>query len=353
MAERVYALILCGGRSSRMGTDKAALPFGGQTLLARAAAFWSARPEICGVLAAVGSPEHGLDLPDGVTPVYDLYPGGGPMAGLHAAFAGSDADALCVSAVDMPFLTPELLPPLCASGADACVYEKDGRPEPLLGLYRRACLPALDAALRDGRRKMSALLGAVRAKVLPLPADLRPAAENLNTRDNYLRAIAGTPPTVSCMGWSGSGKTTFLEKLLPALIARGLRVNLIKRDAHGFEMDIPGKDTWRLTRAGAACTAILGPEGWAILGREEIELDDLRAKLPPADLILLEGHKYCAYPKVEVHRRATGKPFITTDATLLAAITDEPLPTDAPQLGLDDADACADLILRTFFPARS
>ena len=349
-AGRVCALILCGGRSSRMGFDKAALPFYGQTLLERAADFWTAQPGVAAVLAAVGGPERALPVPAGVTPVYDAFPDAGPMAGLHAGLLqlGSDADALYVSAVDMPFLTPGLLPPL--PEGDACVYVKDGRPEPLLGAYRRSCLPALESALRHGQRKMTALLDAVDTAYLPLPEALAAAAENLNTHADYLRAIAGAPPTVACMGWSGSGKTTFLEKLLPALTARGLRVAVVKRDAHGIRMDTPGKDTWRLARAGAVCTAIMGPEGWAVLGREEIELDGLRAKLPPSDLVLIEGHKYGPYPKLEVHRRETGKPFLTADATLLAAITDEPLPTAAPQLGLDDAEPCADLLMEIFFP---
>jgi len=123
----------------------------------------------------------------------------------------------------------------------------------------------------------------------------------------------------------------------------------MKHDGHGFEMDKPGKDTYRLSAAGAVCTAISGPNGWAVLGREPIEFEVLRQKLPDADLILCEGMKYAGYPKLEVHRRATGKPFITHDATLLAAVTDEPVDTDAPQLGLDDAASCAALILETFF----
>lgn len=351
MAERVCALILAGGRSSRMGTDKTALSLGGQTLLERAAAFWLAQPGIDGVFAAVGTEEHLPSLPEGVTPVYDEYPGCGPMAGLQAAFSQADADILYVSAVDMPFLTTEtLLPP---PAGDAAVYVKNDRPEPLLGVYRRSCLPAMEAALRDGRPRMSALLDAVETAYVPLPEALLSAAENLNTRADYLRALAGSPPTLVCMGWSGSGKTTFLEKLIPVLIGRGLRVAVVKHDAHGFEMDKPGKDTWRLSRAGAVGTAISGPNGWAVLGREEIGLDGLKAKLPPADLILVEGHKYSAYPKLEIHRAATGKDFILAgDDSLLAAVTDEPVPTAAPQLGLDDVDACAALILEIFFPEK-
>ena len=350
MAERVYALILCGGRSSRMGTDKAALPMDGGTLLERAAAFWTARPEIGAVLAAVGAPEHGLVLPADVTPVYDAFPGGGPMAGLHAAFAGSDADALYVSAVDMPFLTPEALPPM--PKGDAAVYVRNGRPDPLFGVYRRSCLPALTAALERGQRKMSVLLDALRTEYHELPEGSSAVLENLNTRADYLRALAGSPPAVCVMGWSGSGKTTFLEKLIPVLTARGLRVSVVKHDGHGFEVDRPGKDTWRFTQAGAAAAAISGPNGWAVMSREDITLGDLLRRLPPSDIVLVEGHKLSPLPKLQVYRAAAGKPFIDGDPAVFAVATDDDPPTELPRLGLDDAEAAADLLCGIFLPER-
>lgn len=345
---RVCALVLAGGRSSRMGRDKALLPLDGGTLLDRAVRFWQGVPGIDGVIVSVGAAEHFDTLPNGVTAVPDLFPGGGPMAGLHAAFSQTDAELLYVSAVDMPYLRADaLLPP---PAGDAAVYSNAGRPEPLLGVYRRSCLPALETALRAGRRKMAELLAVLDTAYIPLPEALSTAVSNLNTREEFFRALAGSPPVVLCMGWSGSGKTTFLEKLLPLLTARGLRVAVLKHDGHGFQMDTPGKDTWRLAQAGAVATAIAGPNGWAVLSRDDITFEDLRAKLPPVDLILGEGFKFAGYPKIEVHRRATGKPFITRDGTLLAAVTDEPVDTDAPQLGLEDAAACAELLIRTFFP---
>lgn len=347
---RTAALILAGGQSRRMGSDKTVLELGGQTLLSRAAQFWQNAGGVDLVLAAVGTKEHLLSLPAGVTAVYDAYPGAGPMAGLHAAFSQTDAELLYVSAVDMPFLTPEaILPP---PPKDAIVYTKNGRPEPLFGVYRRTALPAIEAALRDGRRKMTDLLAVLDTEYVPLPDALADAVSNWNTRADMLRALAGTPPTVVFMGWSGSGKTTFLEKLLPELTGRGIRAAVIKHDAHGFEMDKPGKDTWRFAQAGAAVTAISGPNGWAVLGSGDIELGALRAMLPPVDLILVEGHKFSGYPKLQVYRRAVGKPLIPGDATLMAVLTDEPVDTPVPRFDLDDPAACAEFLLQTFLPER-
>lgn len=351
MSERVYALILCGGRSSRMGADKAALPLGGGTLLERAAAFWSARPEVGAVLAAVGTPEHSLSLPAGVTPVYDVFPGAGPMAGLHAAFVQTDAEALYVSAVDMPYLTPDALPPI--PEGDAAVFVKDGRPDPLFGVYRRSCLPALTAALERGDRRMTALLEELDVEYRELPEGLSAVLENLNTRADYLRALAGSPPAVCVMGWSGAGKTTFLEKLIPVLTSRGLRAAVVKHDGHGFELDQPGKDTWRLSQAGAVAAAISGPGGWAVTSREEIALADLLRKLPPADIVLVEGHKLSPLPKLQIYRAAAGKPFIDGDPAVFAVVTDDDPPTELPRIGLNDAEAAADLLCGIFLPEKN
>ena len=343
---KTYALILAGGRSRRMGQEKALLPMDGGDMLSRAVTFWQSAEHIRGVIVAVGTDDHFPALPNGVLPVSDVYPGAGPIAGLHAAFTKTDADILYVSAVDMPFLQKDaLLPP---PDGDAAVYVKDGRPEPLFGVYRRSALAAMDSALRAGQNKMTALLETLKTQYIPLPPALSRTLSNLNTHEGYLRALAGTPPMVAVTGWSGSGKTTFLEKLLPALTVKGLRVAVIKHDAHGFQMDTPGKDTARLAAAGAVCTAISSPHGWAVLGKEEISPEAFRAKLPSVDIILLEGFKYAPLPKIEIHRRETGKPFITHDGTLLAAVTDEPLETPAPQFGLEDAESCAALIIKTF-----
>jgi len=342
------ALILAGGQSRRMGSDKSLLALDGQTLLARAVAFWQAQERIDAVLVAAGTEEHLSDLPDGAIPIYDLFPGAGPMAGLHAAFAQTDAEVLYVSAVDMPYLTADALLPV--PEGDAAVYVKDGRPDPLFGVYRRSCLPALTAALKAGRRKMSALLDTLTVEYRELPDGLASVLENLNTRADYLRALAGSPPAVCVMGWSGSGKTTFLEKLIPVLTARGLRVAVVKHDGHGFEIDKPGKDTWRFTRAGSVATAISGPNGWAVMSPEDIALGELLRKLPPADLILVEGHKLSPLPKLQVFRVAAGKPFIDGDPAVFAVATDDEPATDLPRLGLDDAEAAADLLCGIFLP---
>lgn len=340
------ALILAGGSSRRMGQDKALLPWGKETLLERAVRFWLQSGRVDRVLVAEGTPGRLFPLPMGAEPVADRVPGRGPMEGLVAGFQYSGAELLYVSAVDLPNLRPEaILPP---PEHDVSVYRRADRAEPLFGVYRASVVPAAQGLLDRGNGRMSDLLKAVRTDYYYTPPCLEGVLQNLNTPADCLAARAGSPPMVTVTGWSGSGKTTFLRGLIPALGRRGLRVAVIKHDAHGFEMDRQGKDTWLLSRAGAQHVAILGPGQWALLGRGERQLDQLRQCLPPVDLILGEGFKYSPLPKLEICRAGTGQERITRDDSLLALITDHPLEEPVPQLGLEDYEGCARLLCRSF-----
>ncbi len=348
MAERRglrCALVLAGGRSSRMGRDKALLRWGEETLLERAVRFWRASGRVDRVLVAEGAPGHFPALPPGALAVPDRAPGRGPMEALVSAFLASGAELLYVSAVDMPNLTAKaILPP---PEHDAAVYRRPGRVEPLFGVYRRSVLPAAEGLLERGRGGMSDLLAAVKTDYYYTPPCLERVLQNLNTPADCLAARAGNPPMVAVTGWANAGKTTFLLGLIPALARRGVRVAAVKHDAHGFEMDREGKDTWRLARAGAESVAILGPDRWAALGRGERSLEELRRALPPADLILGEGFKRSPLPKLELHRAGSGG-LICRDDSLLAVVTDQELETAVPRFGWEDYEACAGLLCRTF-----
>jgi molybdopterin-guanine dinucleotide biosynthesis protein B len=116
-----------------------------------------------------------------------------------------------------------------------------------------------------------------------------------------------TVPIVSMVGKSNSGKTTFLEKLLPELARRGYRVGVVKHDVHGFEIDQPGKDTWRLRQVGAGRVVISSPQRFALIGQveQELTLDELTGRyLGDVDLVISEGYKRGDKPKIEVCRAA-------------------------------------------------
>lgn len=151
-------------------------------------------------------------------------------------------------------------------------------------------------------------------------------------------------------GWSGSGKTTLIERLLPAITARGLRVSVVKHAHHDFDIDQPGKDSWRHRVAGASEVIVTGGQRWALMHElrdgPEPTLDDHLARLADCDLVIVEGYKREPIPKLEVHRRATGKPTLwESDDGIVAVATDEPLSSPRPQFPLNDIDAIADFVL--------
>ena len=165
-------------------------------------------------------------------------------------------------------------------------------------------------------------------------------------------------PIVSVVGNSSAGKTTFLEKLIRELKRRGYRVAAVKHDTHSFEMDQPGKDTYRLAEAGSDVVMISSPRKLALLEKvdEERSLDDLAAMVSDrVDVILTEGYRRAAKAKIEVSRRESGSELVAPPQNLLALVTDQQFKLDVPHFGLDDASSVADLLERHFglAPARA
>jgi molybdopterin-guanine dinucleotide biosynthesis protein B len=161
-------------------------------------------------------------------------------------------------------------------------------------------------------------------------------------------------PIISIVGKSGAGKTTFLERLIPELKRRGYRVAVVKHDVHGFEVDVPGKDSWRLAQAGSDTVVIAGPSKLALIrGLErEMSLGEIAALLPEADIILTEGYKRGTAPKIEVSRRAVSQELLCTEEELVALVTDQSFPLDVPQFELDDVAGVVDLLEKQFLKGR-
>ncbi|HVV91811.1 MAG TPA: molybdopterin-guanine dinucleotide biosynthesis protein B [Hyphomicrobiales bacterium] len=153
-------------------------------------------------------------------------------------------------------------------------------------------------------------------------------------------------------GWSGAGKTTLIARLLPALVARGLRVSTIKHAHHGFDVDKPGKDSWVHRKAGAQEVLVASSRRWVLmheLGTEEAEpgLGELLRRLSPCDLVLVEGFKRDPLPKIEIVRAESGTPpLYPGDPTIVAVASDRSLPGLAiPVVDLGDLDAVTALVL--------
>lgn len=152
-------------------------------------------------------------------------------------------------------------------------------------------------------------------------------------------------------GWSGSGKTTLIEKLIPEFNARGLRVSMIKRAHHNFDVDVPGKDSWRHRQAGCQEVLVSSSNRWALMhelrGGPELSLEECISRMSACDLLLVEGNKHSPLPKLEVWREANGKPLLHPgDPHVVAIASDNVLDTSLPRYRLDDARGIADFILQ-------
>lgn len=153
---------------------------------------------------------------------------------------------------------------------------------------------------------------------------------------------------IGLAGYSGAGKTTLITKLIPALAAQGLRVSTLKHAHHAFDIDTPGKDSYAHRAAGASEVLVASAKRFALMhelaaGDAEPTLGDLLRRLAPADLVIVEGFKAEAHPKIEVHRSANGKPLLVGSVPNVRAVAaDSPLAgLDVPVLDLNDIAAMA------------
>ena len=158
---------------------------------------------------------------------------------------------------------------------------------------------------------------------------------------------------IGLAGWSGSGKTTLLTRLLPVLTGRGLRVSTLKHAHHNFDIDKPGKDSYEHRAAGAQQVLVASGHRWALMtelrGAPEPGLRELLGQFAPVDLVVVEGWKFDPIPKIEVHRSATGKPWLCGEDAMIRALREgrlggavldvfgeEPLPADSPLWDMPD-----------------
>ena len=163
--------------------------------------------------------------------------------------------------------------------------------------------------------------------------------------------IVRESPIINIVGFSGAGKTSLLEKLIPEFTRRGFRVGTIKHDVHGFEIDQPGKDSWRHKQAGASTTIISSSRKVGIIMDVDHDHhpDELASLLSNVDIILAEGYKQVDKPKLEVFRPGVHKePLLKDDENLVALISDMAVNLDVPQFSMNDIEGLTDFLITYF-----
>ena len=155
-------------------------------------------------------------------------------------------------------------------------------------------------------------------------------------------------PIVAFSAWSGTGKTTILEKLIHILKQKGLRLAVIKHDAHEFEIDKEGKDSWRFTQAGADVMILSSEAKTAVIEQRQLGLKELLLKIQDVDLILVEGYNDEELPRIGISRKATGRGLRLPVEQHIAVITDEEMTGEIPVFALDDVEGVAEFLLDKF-----
>ena len=159
-------------------------------------------------------------------------------------------------------------------------------------------------------------------------------------KDTELQALVSPAKLLGFAAYSGTGKTTLIEALLPELVAAGVRVGMVKHSHHRIEMDKPGKDSYRLRQAGASQLVLATPER-SILFQEHADEPELEQQLAllqcdELDLVLVEGYRHRHFPKIELHRPEMGRPLLSaSDSSIIAVASDQAISTELPQLDLN------------------
>lgn len=153
-------------------------------------------------------------------------------------------------------------------------------------------------------------------------------------------------PVFSVVAYSGTGKTTFIEKLIPELKKKGLRVAVVKHDAHEFEIDKEGKDSDRITKAGADITGLVCASKSVLMENRPRDIRYIFKNIRDVDVILTEGYKTGKWPKIMLHREATGKPLPLDPAACMAVVSDVPVASAKRIYSFDDADQIAEMICK-------
>ena len=351
-------IVAAGGKSTRMGQDKRFLPLDGESLLARTLRKGRAAGFRSIVLAAEGAREELTILAAeyGAMLVTDEIPAQGPAAAIAAGLSTAETEWSLVLSGDMPFYDFELvrtLLPYADGDAQVILPTLGGYWQPLAALYRRDAGAVFATAIARGDRKLGIILRELTVREVPLTVDAG-LFFNVNTPAAYRLALGRLAneqrmkPVLSVAApASGTGKTTFIEKLIPLLVQRGVRTAVIKSDSHGFDLDTEGKDTARFAAAGAEAVVVSSPAGYFIQQKTNCRKDfqNLIAKLDThsVELYITESRSRGTLPTLMLDR-GMGTPEL--DERVVAYFTKgRTVETDLLTFDLDDMDTAVRLAL--------
>ena len=365
---RITGVILAGGRGSRMGgQDKGLLEWQGRPLVEYL--LEALQPQVDAILINANRNQARYQQYQHQVISDELSDYQGPLAGFATAMQAAQTDYILTIPCDAPELAADtatrLLTALQREQAEIAVAHHGERLQPVHALLPVSLLPSLQAFLAKGDRKVDLWYAQHRMASADF-SDCRSMFRNINTPEQQA-AMAQTPPIIAVntsatllvigvCAWSGSGKTTLLTEVIPHLKFAGISLTVIKHGHHNLELDTPGKDSYRFREAGADQVLLASRKRMAIMQecktQREPELVDVLRLINRdcADLVLVEGFKHTAIPKIEVHRPSLGKPLLYPDDSNVMALATDDMTLDVPahitKLDLNQPDSIAAFILQ-------
>lgn len=359
---QITAVILAGGKATRLGgVDKGLQLLGEKPLVSHILGRLS--PQIGTTWLNINRSFEQYHSLFPAIPTYqdDLADFQGPLSGMLSGFKQISSDYLLFVPCDSPFLPKNLVKKLATAltiNQAQITFAHDGeRPHPTFALVHRSIAPALENYLASGERRLLQFFQSQKNVAVDF-SEQPQAFQNFNTPDEFVihspSKNVGTycirphiPPLLAITGYSGTGKTTLLEKLIPALKQRNIKVGLIKHSHHNVDVDKAGKDSYRLRMAGANPTMVVCDQRWALMVEttQLMPFEQLVERIAneEVDLILLEGFKQENVPKIQLHRKTIEKPLPELDEFTLATATDYPLAREN-WLNINDIEQIADFI---------
>lgn len=342
---KISLLIIAGGKSSRLGSDKRFVEVGGvgllENILRKTQAFDFAEIFLCveEKLPAIKF----LAEKFAAKILVDKIKNSGPLAGITNGLAQINSDWALVISADMPFFNFEILQPLTEkfSSTQAIIPVVEKKIQPLAAFYKKNLAEFFSQELLSGQRKILSAIKKIPHEFLEIknaelffnvntPADLKLARGRAENISRSTPIISVTAPN------SGTGKTTFIERLIKIFSSRGKKIGVIKSDAHGFNLDVDGKDSHRFQIAGAKSVAVVSPKKYFLIQEidERENFFTVAKKITGVDLILTESRTKNFFPTIFLCR---GNREIFPDENIVAIFSSSPTASDEiAQFNLND-----------------
>ncbi|MBE5959191.1 MAG: molybdopterin-guanine dinucleotide biosynthesis protein B [Lachnospiraceae bacterium] len=315
--------ILAGGKSSRMGQNKALLQINNESIIQRLTnEFMEFDTPI------ISAAQKGIYEKYSPKVVYDEHREIGPIEGIRQVLIKAEKDYVFVCAADMPFVTKDLVEYMAeyiCSDYDCYVIDDGERLQPLCAIYSKKLLPLIESLIAEGKYKLFEIIKGARTKYINLcyTSFEKKIVKNINTKSEYFEAVK--PVCFAVSGYKNSGKTFLIEKLINEFINNNYTVATIKHDGHDVLEDVKGTDTYRFFEAGALSSAALTDKRFFMNTRKSVNVKEIIKQITEdvrPDFIILEGFKKSHFPKVEVVRREVYPESVCDKSRLICIATD-------------------------------